>query len=535
MGNCAAHLTDLARRRGAWAILVPTVLLFACAYAGLAGVYLVTGIHLHAVNTLIMLAALLLAVVVPASIAYAGFGSYPLSERHWRRENLGWWLIAGAALANLIARSRYAWDHHFSPGTDQRIPIADLLLGLVLVCFIAGLALIPWTDGRRRESSTLLDLALVLVATGTLLWPLLIGPAWRGVLAPELAQTAVRGYVIGVAVLVFILFWVVLRDLRRDLWPVAIAFVAAILSVVATQVFLYAFIVEYGFFAFESAQILTTRALMVLTSLLIVAAALFRASTIFGTRELEDSSRLADRSLIHFWQIVLPYPVIALVIVVRLGMQWFDWRLEYATEMIPGIAAVVVLMMVRQVQMLKHNHELYQRVSNASIRDGLTDLYNHRSLQEILRGEVERAERRNESFAVLFMDIDRFKSFNDTYGHQEGDQVLITVADVLTSNCRSADLVGRYGGEEFMVIAPDITRKRATMLGERLRRAIAEQEFIFDGEHVTVTFSVGIAMYPEDAQDPEALLALADQGLYRAKRQGGDCIVIHDSVLENLA
>lgn len=528
MSNFAVYLTDFAGRRGPWAILIPVVLFFALAYLALIGIYLATGVHLHAFNTLLMLVAVLIATVVPAAIAYAIFNSHPLSNRQRRQETLAWSLIASAALANLIARGRYIWDEHFSPDTAQRIPIADVLLGLVLVGFIAGLLLIPWTHGPRRGNSTLLDLALVLVGTGTLLWPLLVGPAWHGELAPEVAQTVVRGYVVGVAALVFVLFWIVLRDLRRELWPVALAFVAAILTIVVTQVFLYAFMAEYGPFSFESVQILTTRALMILTSLLVVAAALFRVSSVQESVDSGVSPKLSDQSLIHFWQIVLPYPIIALVIILRLGMHWFDWRLDYATEMIPGIAIVAVLMIFRQLQMLRHNHELYQRVSSASHRDGLTHLYNHRSLQDILRGEVERAGRLDGSFAIIFMDIDRFKSFNDSYGHQKGDEVLVSVADILTSNCRTADLVGRYGGEEFMVVAPDVDRKRAAALGERLRRAVAGQEIIFTGERASVTVSVGIALYPDDAEDPQTLIGLADQRLYHAKSEGGNITVTDD-------
>jgi diguanylate cyclase (GGDEF)-like protein len=161
------------------------------------------------------------------------------------------------------------------------------------------------------------------------------------------------------------------------------------------------------------------------------------------------------------------------------------------------------------------------RYSNMAITDGLTGLLNHRRSQEVLREEFRRATRYCRPLSVLMLDVDGFKEFNDTYGHPQGDQVLAHIARLLRTSVRSVDHVGRYGGEEFIIILPETTRENAFALAERIRATVALEWFpAGNGEFVQKTVSIGVSAYPDDAVDPADLIQLADEALYRAKRSG---------------
>jgi diguanylate cyclase (GGDEF)-like protein len=153
--------------------------------------------------------------------------------------------------------------------------------------------------------------------------------------------------------------------------------------------------------------------------------------------------------------------------------------------------------------------------------DGLTGLLNHRRSQEVLQEELWRATRYGRPLALLMVDVDAFKQFNDAYGHPQGDTLLTSIARLLRSSVRNVDHVGRYGGEEFVVILPETTRDEAGVLAERIR-ANVEAEWFDAGNDRTVrkTISIGLAGYPEDGESPEELLQNADDALYRAKRTG---------------
>jgi diguanylate cyclase (GGDEF)-like protein len=168
----------------------------------------------------------------------------------------------------------------------------------------------------------------------------------------------------------------------------------------------------------------------------------------------------------------------------------------------------------------------YQTVSERAEVDGLTGLYNHRSIQERLQQEVARVARArqtnsNQRFAIAVMDITDFKLFNDTYGHAVGDQVLRTVSDCLKKIFRLSDTVGRFGGDEFLVLLPDTPCRGSEVLCARAVGTIAAQPFIApDGSPISIRLTCGVATFPEDGATAIALLKAADERLYAAKRSG---------------
>lgn len=153
--------------------------------------------------------------------------------------------------------------------------------------------------------------------------------------------------------------------------------------------------------------------------------------------------------------------------------------------------------------------------------DTLTGLANRGVILETLQGEHARQRRKGGSFGIILMDVDRFKKINDTYGHLFGDTVLRQVTRIMKTTVRPYDTVGRYGGEEFLVVLPESDALAARNVGERLRKAIESQPVLTPDGEVLVTASFGVAASLQARPlDPESLLSLADDALYRAKRGG---------------
>lgn len=160
------------------------------------------------------------------------------------------------------------------------------------------------------------------------------------------------------------------------------------------------------------------------------------------------------------------------------------------------------------------------------VRDPLTGLFNRRHMEVKLKDAAAQAQRSKESLSVLLIDLDHFKHVNDTYGHSIGDQVLTHVANMLADYSRTADTVVRYGGEEFLVIAPHSDLVEARLQGERLLQQIAGGHIALpDGSHLKITASIGAACITID-EAIDSLLARADQALYAAKRAGRNRICI---------
>jgi len=155
--------------------------------------------------------------------------------------------------------------------------------------------------------------------------------------------------------------------------------------------------------------------------------------------------------------------------------------------------------------------------------DGLTGLNNRRTFGEVLDREWRRARRSRSVFSLLFVDVDRFKAYNDTYGHQAGDDALAAVARCIGENIRRpADTAARYGGEEFVVLLPDTPPAGAAQIAERIRAAIDELALEHAGsEYGRVTASIGLASWtPEQDNEPDAVIKAADEALYYAKTIG---------------
>lgn len=171
--------------------------------------------------------------------------------------------------------------------------------------------------------------------------------------------------------------------------------------------------------------------------------------------------------------------------------------------------------------------KLREALRSQSVRDPLTHLYNRRYMEETLDRELSRCKRTGESLGVIVMDVDHFKTYNDSHGHDAGDLVLTEIANITVSKLRKSDVACRYGGEELVLIMPGAQKALTTKRAEDVREAIARHAIDYRGKPLlTVTISAGVASYPEDGDTNEALVKAADSALYRAKEGGRNRITV---------
>jgi len=173
------------------------------------------------------------------------------------------------------------------------------------------------------------------------------------------------------------------------------------------------------------------------------------------------------------------------------------------------------------------NAKLFSQTRRLSITDGLTDLYTHRYFQETLAREISRSSRYKKPLALMMVDIDHFKSVNDTYGHQAGDYILQGLSSMMKELFRQSDYACRYGGEEFTIILTDTDRDRGISSAERLRKTMEEKVFKFAEHEIKVTISIGLSGY-EDGMHKQVMIEKADKALYKAKRDGRNQVIIAD-------
>jgi diguanylate cyclase (GGDEF)-like protein len=191
--------------------------------------------------------------------------------------------------------------------------------------------------------------------------------------------------------------------------------------------------------------------------------------------------------------------------------------------------------MAEQVGLALGNLKLRETLRNQSIRDPLTGLFNRRYMEESLEREVSRASRNKTSVAIIMVDIDHFKRFNDTFGHQAGDVLLRGLGDFLNRSTRGQDIACRYGGEEFALVLSDSSLNGALLRAERMRQEIKLLNVQYAGQLLgAISISMGLAIFPDHGTTISEVLQAADQALYRAKREGRDRVFVWVAEVTNL-
>ncbi|MFH1354623.1 MAG: GGDEF domain-containing protein [Candidatus Omnitrophota bacterium] len=170
---------------------------------------------------------------------------------------------------------------------------------------------------------------------------------------------------------------------------------------------------------------------------------------------------------------------------------------------------------------------LYERIQELSIIDSLTNVFNRRYFLQRFREELVRSEKFRYKFSFVMVDVDHFKSYNDYYGHLVGDAILRDIAAILKENLRQIDFIGRYGGEEFSLILTETDKEQARFATERIRRAVESRLIRAYDEDLKVTISQGISVFPDSAEDAQALIERADKAMYAAKDLGRNKVCIY--------
>ncbi len=221
--------------------------------------------------------------------------------------------------------------------------------------------------------------------------------------------------------------------------------------------------------------------------------------------------------------VTLPLEIFRLPLIFEetlLGILWL-WG-----EAITKMDLPIMSIFANQIGINIQNAYLFQEIQNLALTDPLTGLHNRRSLFELGRIEFSRAHRMNRSFCCMMLDLDHFKKVNDTYGHQVGDQILQKFAEHCKKSVRDVDLVGRYGGEELIILLPETDLGTAKMVAERLRKSLAEKSIDLPNQALNITVSIGISRKDQNTLQLETLISRADQAMYIAKHKGRNRVAV---------
>lgn len=201
------------------------------------------------------------------------------------------------------------------------------------------------------------------------------------------------------------------------------------------------------------------------------------------------------------------------------GPAWLGLFRRPGAERFGPEETALVTLLAAWITMAIENLRLSESLERLAVTDDLTQVYNYRFLKSALRREIKRAGRFGQRLAIVMLDVDNLKTYNDQHGHLRGSHLLREMAGILASQVRSFDLVAKYGGDEFTAILPQTDREGAAVVAERMRAAIEKHAFPLVGQGV-ITVSCGIGVYPADGADVSSLIQAADRALYQAKRAG---------------
>jgi two-component system cell cycle response regulator len=476
-------------------------------------VYLATGVfvvaayyltvRLHAPATL----RITLYCLVSASAAVAVLGG-AIRNLPAGRARLPWLFLGASQIVYAIADICFYVAHDILGDVDFPALADPLYLGhypLVVV----GLILLIRLRTPGRDVASLLDAATVGVAAAMLSWLYLIAPQARADSPTLVTLTSVAYPVMDLA-----MFAVALRLIlgpgRR---PASFLLLAANLLAMFTADTLYVTQQLNG--TYQTGNYLD--AIWLCGNLALGAAALHPTVAKVADRASADDLRLTPFRLALLAGAALIAPAILLV-----------QDLTGDLHDVPVIAGACALLFMLTIGRLAGLVAEQRRLATTDV---LTGLRTRRFFGAQLPLEITKARRAGGSLAVLIVDVDRFKSINDRYGHPAGDRVLMEVARRLRQSVRHADFIARYGGEEFALVIPEVSPQELASIGERLRNQVAASPIqVSPDEWVTVTVSVGTAGYPRHGEAPAELITTADRALYTAKSQGRDRVVVGDTI-----
>jgi len=228
------------------------------------------------------------------------------------------------------------------------------------------------------------------------------------------------------------------------------------------------------------------------------------------------------------WSIIILMGLSLLILFVpNIPFVFTHYSAELKVRFLASFAAVTIMSVIFEYSRKRANNELLelaQKLKKSARTDDLTGLSNRRDMRERLLNEVARSFRTGRPFSIVMCDIDHFKKVNDTYGHECGDDVLVTLSALLKEGLRQQDVLSRWGGEEFLVLLPETDLPGGRTIAERLRQSVEQNHFEYQGNPFKVTMSFGVHA-PKVINEIDALIKMADQFLYEAKNQGRNRVI----------
>jgi len=421
------------------------------------------------------------------------------------RHRAGWWLLAAGLLVYGLGNA--AWAHLELVARAPAFPsVADAFFIFPAPLLALGLVLVsgPRLTSRER-ANLLLDTGLVLIAGLLIAWAFFF-PVHQAIpdqapLVRLLATYYPLTALLACAAAVFAFLRRPEAGHERMMRPLL-----AGASIYWGGQFLYSYTSLIGVYHtghwVDVPQILGV--------------ALFGVAALHGAEAPPEGA--AERDQDHRGTRLLPYFAIVPVYALLFALLYREGVASTLYIISAGLLSLTALVALRQVLTAREVVAYALRLERLATVDALTDLPNHRAMQQVLELELERCRRYDLPCAVLFLDLDHFKALNDGHGHPVGDAALRAFGAVLRAHLRAVDTLGRWGGEEFVALLPQTGGAEAEALAERLRAAVATHAFTGAGLHLTC--SLGVATYPADAADRAGLVAAADAAMYAAKRLG---------------
>ena len=434
----------------------------------------------------------------------------------------GFWLLVALAIASQLAGDTTIAVYGFA-GVEVPFPsLADLFYLSTYALMLAALLRVPVAPTSPTQRVRLgLDIATVLGAGAMVIWYFVLKQViLEG--GPSAFQVATSvAYPMGDIALVAGLGVVLVRwsppTLRR---PLSLITVGLSMFIAADVVYTYLSL-HGGYSVGGPIDTLYMGALALFT---LAGASQKKVSP--GTAESTVPTREQSEQRVGW----LPFAALAVSSLVLITATWKDAVAPQVSIVLSaiGLASLIAFRQyVTQKEMIRLQRDLRQAQAELVVLanyDALTKTANRRVIGQILDKEVERALRYGRDLSVLFLDIDHFKAINDSLGHAGGDRALAEFASVLKSGLRPNDTLGRWGGEEFLVILPETGDEEASQAAERARAQVETHNFLLTGCS-QMTCSIGVASYPAEATDPAMLIDLADQAMYEAKRAGRNRVV----------
>jgi diguanylate cyclase (GGDEF)-like protein len=428
-----------------------------------------------------------------------------LTSGVWRR----FWALIGLSTLLWLA-GELAWAR-YELVLRQEVPFPALPDVFYLAAYlptIVAFVLVFYGAGTLRRYSALLDASVAALVVGGIGWRLLVVPQLGS--SPDLAVlVGVATPMLDIAILVLIgtLGFAGHKQVPRSVLAVMMAY--GCFAVVDAA---YTFLVVISGRPYPPWLEAGWQAAAVLICLGALAGARYRDAPV-------PDRAVRDRGL----------PLVLVGSAVLLGTVLVDLTDDRIETWVLVLAGYVIVAVIGRLLLTSRDKDRVTRQLERSlaeqerlaVTDGLTGLYNRRFVEEMVGLETERALRTGDRLGLMVVDVDHFKSVNDSYGHQAGDEVLRAIADRLAAAVRRPDVVGRYGGEEFVLILPGAGRETLLEVAERCRRAIASHPFpLTDGPALPITVSLGVAGLPEHAVTAAELVRTADRALYLAKAAG---------------